>query len=233
MPFESLDYHLGKPIHTDERVIDKIVYQRRGGGCGQINPAFYFLLQSLGFDITLHHGRVWIGGELYAPYNHILTTVRFDDGSRWIVDTGFGKGSRFPLRLDAEAPQPDPHGTFSTRRSEGLAVDVLRSGKPMYRFYDEPTVLADFEQVEWWFRTSPDSMLLQNMFCSLPIENGWVTLKDDTLIVVNGKDTRTQVFADDAEILEAYEKWFGMTLDRRPTPSPYLRGSVRMAFEEK
>jgi N-hydroxyarylamine O-acetyltransferase len=76
-------------------------------------------------------------------------------------------------------------------------------------------------------------MLLQNMFCSLPLEDGWVVLKDDLLAVTRGKETTTEKLADDAAVLDAYEKWFGITLDKRPTPSPYLRASVRMAFEEK
>ncbi|ONK15531.1 arylamine N-acetyltransferase [Streptomyces sp. MP131-18] len=233
VPFESIDYHLGKEIYyKDERVVDKIVRQRRGGGCGEINTAFLYLLQSLGYDVTAHHARVWIGGELNAPYNHFMMTVVID-GATWIVDVGFGKGSRFPVLLDAAEPQPDPHGRFSTRRVSDKATDVLCDGKPQYQFYEGPLSMADFEQVVWWYRTSPDSMLLQNMFCSLPLENGWVILKDDKLTITTGKESRTEVLADDAEILAAYEKWFGVKLDARPTPSPYLKDRVRMAFEEK
>ena len=36
VPFETIDYHLGKEIFIDERVVEKIVYQNRGGGCGEI-----------------------------------------------------------------------------------------------------------------------------------------------------------------------------------------------------
>lgn len=233
VPFESIDYHLGRQIYyRDMRVVRKIAEQRRGGGCGEINTAFYFLLQSLGFDITLHHGRVWIGGKLADPYNHVMATVEID-GSSWIVDPGFGKGPRHPVLLDSEEPQKDPHGSFSTRRPNDRWVDVLCNGKPQYRFHTGPAELADFEQVLWWYRTSPDSLFLQNLFCSMPLEDGWVLLKDDVLTVTRGGESRTEKLADDETVLEAYEKWFGMKLDKRPKPSPFLKKTVRMAFEEK
>ncbi|MFD7409215.1 arylamine N-acetyltransferase [Streptomyces sp. NPDC059866] len=233
VPFESLDYHLGREIHyKDERIVDKIVHQRRGGACGETNSSFYFLLKALGFTVHVRHGRVWIGGKLRDPYNHLLVTAEIE-GARWLVDVGFGKGSRFPILLDSPEAQSDPHGVFSVRKVDDRATDVLRDGKPQYRVYDDPTSLSDFDQVIHWYRTSPDSMLLQNMFCSLPLDDGWVVLKNDVLTITRGTEKTTEKLPDDAAVLAAYEKWFGITLEKRPTPSPYLRDSVRMAFEEK
>ncbi|MEV8019162.1 arylamine N-acetyltransferase [Streptomyces sp. NPDC086554] len=233
VPFESLDYQLGREVHyKDKRVVDKIVHQRRGGGCGEINTSFFYLLETLGYSVRLHHGRVWIGGELKAPYNHLLVSAEID-GRRWIVDTGFGKGSRYPLAMDTADAQPDPHGEFSLRAVDDRSTDVLCNGKPLYRFYDDPVTLSDFDQVIWWYRTSPDSLLLQNMFCQLPLDDGWVLLKDDVLSITRGKETTTEKLADDAAVLAAYEEWFGISFDERPTPSPHRSSSVRMAFEEK
>jgi N-hydroxyarylamine O-acetyltransferase len=92
--------------------------------------------------------------------------------------------------------------------------------------------LSDFDQVIWWYRTSPDSLLLRNMFCRLPLDDGWVLLKDDVLTITRGKETKTEKLADDAAVLAAYENWFGIKFEKRPTPSPYRSPSVRMAFEE-
>lgn len=223
VPFETLDYHLGREIyHKDERAVDKIVYEHRGGGCGEVNTSFYFLLLALGFNARPHHGRVWFGDHLHGPYNHIVGTVEID-GEHWIVDVGFGKISRYPLLRNDGTPQKNRHGEFSVRRVDDRTTDVYRNGTPQYRFYeDEVDLERDFDQVVWYFRFSPDSPTLQNLVCSRPTEDGWVTLKDDVLILVTGKERTVEKLADDGEVLAAYEKWFGFKLEQRPVPSPYV-----------
>lgn len=224
VPFDTLDFHIPREIHyKDLRVVEKIVYERRGGVCGETNTAFHFLLRSLGFATTMHHGRVWFGDRLYAPYNHFLLSADVD-GRTWIVDVGFGKVSRYPLLRDTEEPQRNAHGEFLVRKVDGRTYDVFRNGKPQYRFYDDEVDLSvDLDQVVWWMSTSPQSPTLQNMICSRPTEDGWVTLKDDVLTVVSGAVRETEQLAGDAEVLAAYEKWFGFTLERRPAPGPHAR----------
>ncbi|MGW3725255.1 arylamine N-acetyltransferase family protein [Streptomyces sp. NPDC000851] len=231
VPFDNLDYHRGAEICMDERAVDKVVHEHRGGLCGEINTAFYFLLRSLGFDVTLHQGRVQIAeGVTTAPYHHVLMTVAID-GVRWIADIGFGKSSRHPLRLDCDELQPDPHGEFRTRWLDRRSVEVQRNGTPQYIVYDEPVELIDFRQTMWWYRTSPDSPFLQNLVCSLPLENGWVILRDDVLTVTTGGERRTEKLPDDAAVLAAYEKWFGIRLEKRPAPSPHMNNAIRFSFD--
>ncbi|HEY7477344.1 MAG TPA: arylamine N-acetyltransferase, partial [Actinomycetota bacterium] len=41
VPFENLDIHLGRPIVLDpERLVRKVVAERRGGFCYELNGAF-------------------------------------------------------------------------------------------------------------------------------------------------------------------------------------------------
>ncbi|MFH9134328.1 arylamine N-acetyltransferase [Streptomyces sp. NPDC017524] len=231
VPFDNLDYHRGAEIRMDERAVDKIVHQHRGGLCGEINTAFYLLLKSMGFDVTLHQGRVHIpGGGTTGPYHHVVMTVTVDD-TRWIADIGFGKSSRRPLLLDRVKPQLDPHGEFVVRRLDRRSVEVLRNGTPQYILYEEPVELTDFRQTMWWYRTSPDSPFLQTLVCSLPLENGWVILRDDQLTVVSGDRKQTEQLVDDDAVLAAYEKWFGMKLEERPVPTPYTNDSLRFSFD--
>ncbi|MEU7799818.1 arylamine N-acetyltransferase [Micromonospora arborensis] len=230
IPFETIDYHLGKEIVVDERVVDKIVYQHRGGGCGEINTAFHYLLESLGFDITLHQGRVWLGRQFTPPYNHSMSTVRIG-ADRWLVDVGLGRSSRYPLRLDSTEPQEDPHGRFSTERVADNATDVYRADELQYRFYDEPIDVQDGLQVLWWYRTSPDSPFLQNLSCTLPTENGRIILRENKLVVIDGDKRRIERLTDDQALLDAYEKYFGIKLDKPPVPSPHANKSMRMTYE--
>ena len=59
VPFENLDIHLGRKIVCDEsRFLHKIVNERRGGFCYELNGAFAALLRGLGFQVTLLSARV-------------------------------------------------------------------------------------------------------------------------------------------------------------------------------
>ncbi|MEU5340573.1 MULTISPECIES: arylamine N-acetyltransferase [unclassified Streptomyces] len=215
VPFENLGYHLGEEILMDERVVDKIVRERRGGGCYEVNPALALLLESLGYDVSVMPGRVWIKDELTAPLCHLALKVRAE-GNSWLVDVGFGRNSRYPLSLETEEVQEDPHGRFQISAADDGGVDVRVNGTLQYRVYDVPCSVSDFGPTLWWYRTAPDSPFLQNLFCSLPTENGRVTLKEDQLTVVVGGNRESRRLADEHEILEAYDKWFGIKLGQLP-----------------
>jgi N-hydroxyarylamine O-acetyltransferase len=213
VPFENLDYHLGEPIHMDEQVLDKIVRRRRGGGCYETNPALSFLLTALGYDVVILPGQVY-RERLGAPLCHLALRVDIE-GERWLVDTGFGRNSRLPLRFDFRGPQADAHGEYLIVDVPG-GIELRLNGKPLYRLDDRPCRLEDFRPTLWWWRTCPDSPFMQDLFCSLPTEDGRVTLKGDQLTVVAGNERTVTELVDDAAVLAAYKKYFGFGLDVVP-----------------
>src|SRR5881227_3604080 len=53
IPFKNLDIHLRRSIRLDlERLFQKLVVQRRGGLCYELNGLFAALLRVLGFPVT-------------------------------------------------------------------------------------------------------------------------------------------------------------------------------------
>src|SRR5215212_11481530 len=87
IPFENLDIHWKRPIVVDvERFIDKIVRERRGGFCYELNGAFAALLRELGFDVQMLSGRVMSAdGNFGPPFDHMALLVN----GQWIADVGF------------------------------------------------------------------------------------------------------------------------------------------------
>lgn len=216
VPFENLDYHLNEEIYMDERVIDKIVHRRRGGGCYELNPALYFLLCSLGYSVQVHPGRVWVKGDLSPPLCHLVLKVRLD-GTSWLVDAGFGTCSRQPLLLDSTEPQHDPHGEYQLRSASDGGTDVLLDGQPQYRVGADPCDLSDFGPTLWWYRTSPDSPFLQDMFCTIPTVDGRVTIKGQTLSRKSGGEKQKEEITDETALLRKYEELFGIELEKLPS----------------
>ncbi|MCX4696554.1 arylamine N-acetyltransferase [Streptomyces sp. NBC_01408] len=230
VPFENLDYHLGQEVHLDERVVEKIVHQGRGGACYEVNPAFGLLLEALGYQVEILSARVRRPDGLGAPLGHLALRVTVA-GDAYLVDVGFRRNPRRPLLLGTEAVQYDPDGAFRFGSPDQGEFDLIRDGEPMYRVDGRARELAEFRPSLWWFRTCPDSPFLQDVFCSLPTVEGRVTLKGRTLTRRVHDEVLVEHLSDDIEVFEAYHKHFGITLDRLPAEPVRPEGSRGIAVE--
>ncbi|MGW0843525.1 arylamine N-acetyltransferase family protein [Streptomyces sp. NPDC002787] len=227
VPFENLSIHLGEEIVLEEkRLLDKVVGERRGGFCFELNGLFGALLAALGYDVTLLAARVYgEEGRLGIPYDHLALRVRTVDGGDWLVDVGFGTNSHCPLEFGNRGEQEDPGGTFrvveADRESGGREfgdLDVFRDGKPQYRLELRPRALGDFVAGAWWHSTSPASHFTRSLVCSRVAEDGGrITLSGRTLTVTSAEgDREVTELTTDGEVLAAYRERFGMELGRVP-----------------
>ncbi|MEV7968665.1 arylamine N-acetyltransferase [Sphaerisporangium sp. NPDC088356] len=215
VPFENLSIHLGEPIVLDgPSLVEKVVDRRRGGFCYELNGAFGTLLTALGYQVTLLSARVFEDDRPGPPFDHLALRVDLDEP--WLVDVGFGKFSRHPLRLEARDDQHDPGGVFRITEHGG-DVDVILDGRPEYRLDLRPYELGDFVPTCWWQQTSPLSHFTRSLTCSLMTEPGRVTLSGTKLISTVDGERREHVLDGDADVLAAYRTYFGITLDRVPT----------------
>jgi N-hydroxyarylamine O-acetyltransferase len=220
VPFENLDIHLGERIVLDTDLLaDKIVRRRRGGFCYELNGLFGELLSTLGYRVTLLAARVFGEQRLGPPFDHLALRVDLDHP--YLVDVGFGRLFREPLRLDTADPQHDRDGDFALRPvGEYGDLDLYRDGTPEYRLETRPRELAEFGPTCWYHQTSPDSHFTRGPLCSRPTATGRVTLNGSRLIRQEG-EYRTERTLSDEEALAAYRDLFGMVLDRLPsTPAP-------------
>ncbi|WP_181771994.1 arylamine N-acetyltransferase family protein [Amycolatopsis pittospori] len=216
VPFENLSIHLGEPIVLDpEALFDKIVRRRRGGFCYELNGLFAALLRELGFDASLRSAKVFRpDGTLGPPFDHAAIRVELDEP--WLADVGFGRFSRFPLRLAATEAQADPGGEFLFLDAPYGDIDVLLDGKPQYRIEQRARNLDEFTPTAWWQATSPDSHFTQGPTTSLPTEHGRATLAGDKLIVTTHGVREETRLSSDQEVLDVYRKEFGIDLVRVP-----------------
>ncbi|MFD9127268.1 arylamine N-acetyltransferase [Kitasatospora sp. NPDC059571] len=218
VPFENLSVAFGEPIELTEQALwEKLVTRRRGGFCYELNGAFGALLGALGYRVELLSARVLDGERAGPPFDHLALRVELD-GPR-LVDVGFGRFSRGPLRLDTGAPQQDPGGVF-TVTEHGRDLEVAMDGAPQYRLDRRPYELADFAPTCWWQATSPDSHFTRSTTCSRPDGDGRVTLAGTRLVTTAADGTRTERELTGAQALEAYRELFGITLERLPPSAP-------------
>jgi N-hydroxyarylamine O-acetyltransferase len=102
IPFENLTPLLKQPVNLDaESLQRKLVHERRGGYCYELNGLFALALDALGFRVTRLGARVVYLGDVnsFPPRTHMLLRVDVGDES-WIADVGFGgMVLTAPLRL--------------------------------------------------------------------------------------------------------------------------------------
>ena len=91
IPFETIDmYRCTEPPDLEPaRVFDKLVAQRRGGYCFELNALFEALLASLGYRVRPCLCRAVCGAKVKDPINHRAVLVELD-GKEVLVDVGFG-----------------------------------------------------------------------------------------------------------------------------------------------
>lgn len=222
VPFENLDIAVKRKIVLDEdTILRKIIHQRRGGFCYELNGAFAALLKALGFHTTLLSARVArdTGGES-PEFDHLA--LRVDLEQPWLVDVGFGESFLEPLRLETERNQIDPAGTFRLMQTgERLQLEKLgRNGnwKPQYSFALTPRSLEDFAGMCHYHQTSPESHFTQNRICSQATPEGRITLSGMKLIVTrNGHREEIELTSED-EREKALQQHFGIELGNRTLP---------------
>jgi N-hydroxyarylamine O-acetyltransferase len=210
VPFENLD--IGRrPIAIDENAfVRKIVEERRGGFCYELNGAFALLLRSLGFGVEhLSAGVARDEGGFGPEFDHLSLLVTAD-GDRWLADVGFGDSFVLPLRFAVDVDQKDPAGTFRIAR-DGEAHVLIRDGKPQYRFTLDVHALDEYAPRCLYHQTSPESTFTQKSVCSLATPAGRITLSGRKLITTeNG--TRSERDLSESEWEAELRDRFGVTL---------------------
>jgi N-hydroxyarylamine O-acetyltransferase len=217
VPFENLGRYLGEQVDLEESaLLDKVVRQRRGGLCYELNGAFGLLLRDVGFDVRLLAGRVMRRDGVFGPpLDHLALRVELDEP--WLVDVGFGRFSIRPLRLTTTEEQPDPAGQFTVRPAPHGDVDVLCDGNVVYRLEVRPRELEDFQAMAWWHANSPASPFAHGPTCSLVRPGGRVTVAGDRLIETTGDERTECVLEGDDAIRALYREHFGIILGQVPT----------------
>jgi N-hydroxyarylamine O-acetyltransferase len=215
VPFENLDNHIGRQIILDEeKVIRKIVEERRGGICYELNGAFYALLRALGFEVSmLSAGVAREEGGFDPPFDHMTLLVQLEE--RWLADVGFGDSFREPLLLDRRSEQMQDNDAYRLIEDHDHLILERRETdlwKPQYRFNLEPHQYSDFADMCHYHQTSPESPFTKRRTCTIATPQGRITVTGHRLITtINGTKSERELAGED-EWSSALREHFGIEL---------------------
>jgi N-hydroxyarylamine O-acetyltransferase len=215
VPFENLDIHLGRRIRLEpEALFHKLVRERRGGFCYELNGLFGWLLDSLGYAVTRLSARVYSSaGALGPEFDHLALRVDLD--RPFLCDVGFGEGFLEPLPL-----RPGEHAegdrAYRLSREDGDWRYERRAGgerwERQYRFTLAPRRMEEFLPMCEFHQTSPESPFTRRRLCTLATAGGRLTLSEGRLIETRGVERKTTpVEGPEAEAAVLRER-FGIRL---------------------
>src|SRR6266850_673901 len=203
VPFENLDIGFGRQIICDEsRILNKIVTERRGGFCYEMNGAFSALLRAVGFNVTLLSARVSGDDGSDGPeFDHLALRVELEEP--WLADVGFGDSFVEPLLLEPGLEQEQFGRRYRLTSADGglcLEANSNEAWKKQYAFTLQPRELSEFAGMCHYHQTSPDSHFTRKRVCSLATPEGRITVTGDKLI-----ETRNGVRKE--RVLQGDEEW--------------------------
>jgi len=215
VPFENLDISLGRKIICEEnRFLHKIVDERRGGFCYEMNGAFAALLRELGFQVTLLSARVSEGDGRNGPeFDHMALRVELEED--WLADVGFGDSFVDPLRLEPGLEQEQFGHRYRLTSADGglcLEANSKEAWKKQYAFTLQPRELSEFAAMCHYHQTSPDSHFTQKRVCSLATPEGRITVTGDKLIETRNGVRKERVLQGDEEWRAVLKDRFGLSL---------------------
>ena len=217
VPFENLDVFYRRPILLDGvSLYKKIVEERRGGYCFEMNGIFSLVLQEMGFKVTNLLARVTIDGIHYTTKTHQAILVEMG-GNKWLADVGFGNdGIIAPLILEENTEQRQFAHTYRLITNPTLGY-VLQKKKEdgyysLYAFTLDECSPEDFLMSNHFTATFPESFFLTMRMCTMPTKDGRITLTDNHFKVVKNDDVLDTPIAHDYEFSAPLKEHFGLDL---------------------
>ena len=213
VPFENLDIAWKREIRVDsDAFVQKIVDERRGGFCYELNGAFAWLLQELGFKVTLLSARVPRADGSEGPeFDHL--TLRVDLEEAWLADVGFGDSFIQPLRLQTNVEQRQYGQSFRiVEQGEDLRLERLEARwKTEYVFNLKARRLEEFAAMCRYHQTSQESPFTQKRVCSMLTADGRLTLSDMRLITTRNGVRQERTLPSAGEWWAVLKKKFGVS----------------------
>ena len=218
VPFENLDIHNGIPIELEvNKLYVKIIINRRGGFCYELNGLFYELLNALSFNVKRISARVYDKEKGYGKeYDHLAILVTIDS-VEYLSDVGFGEFALLPLKIEPGVIQDGLVGDYIIHKQENNYYQVSKSEngqlKPEYIFTDTARELNEFKEMCWYHQTNPQSHFTQKKLITIATPDGRITLTGDNLKIWHAGLVNEIDLEDESVFRSMLMRYFNIRMD--------------------
>lgn len=216
IPFENLDvFHARKePSLKTAELFKKIVTERRGGYCFELNGLFYKLLETLGFSCYCAAARIVLGRDYRTPIAHRVIIVELD-GKRYFCDVGFGgPAPTVPILFEegvvSESPSGYRHRFIKNGTENVLEVELEGEFIPMMIFEERVCDELDFIPLNAFCALSEQEPFIKKQMLWKNLADGKCSIDGEILRIKQNGEEREEVLDTEEKLRNALIKWFGI-----------------------
>lgn len=217
IPFECLDIHLHNPISLNlEHLFEKVVINKRGGFCYELNFLFYNFLLEVGFDCKIISASIIKDNGAVGPeFDHMAIIVSFEND--WLVDVGYGDLFIEPIKISDGYTKKDWFKSYRFDQLEEARFLLSESSNGLeftarYEFTQEPRSVEDFYDQCSIKQFSEDSHFVRNRICTMPNLKGRTTLLNDRLIIRKHQERAEYSVDSESDYRQILQETFGIKL---------------------
>lgn len=212
IPYENFD--IMNKLHFNlsiDKLFAKIITNKRGGYCYELNILFFILLKSLGFKARLLAAQIISkGGEIGDYFDHPLIIVELERD--WLLDVGNTKWFTSPLLLPHILDIDSNASAFTIQFENDKFILYQKTEDidvPCYQFNLNEVKPLDFVticQKKW---TTPNSKYTKHYIISKFANGQRITLRNDLMTHLSGSiQINTPIF-DKNEFKNFVSEHFG------------------------
>ncbi len=218
IPYENIDILNSHPLDlSPEALYKKIVLNKRGGYCFEVNGLLSAFLKELGFEVFDFGARFLRDQKILSFRRHRVVGVKLD-GEIYILDVGIGqKAQKHPLKLEAGLIQEQFSESYKFEKNsqdEWVLYDLHKGEwREFYSFFEDNWLDVDFEPASFYCEKHQNSVFNKDYMLAIKTPTGRKSLNGrDFKIFENDELIYMEENLCDARLKEIIEKEFGIIL---------------------
>ena len=226
IPYNNFDIYFSGivPALDEESLFEKIVRQKRGGYCFELNGLYSQLLRDLGYQVEEYFARWHFGGCDPLPMRRHRICKVVCEGKAFISDVSIGSaGSVIPFDFEFDKVQPRRVRDYRFIRDEklGVLLEAISGNTwvPYYSFTTDPHFPLDFEYANFYCASYADSIFRKKFFMHRQSEDIQYYIEDlqqpgvpfNFCIRKSRNDIKKTAVRDQSHLTEILNQFFSFT----------------------
>ena len=212
--FENIDQQLGTPVSLDvKETYEKIVVNKRGGWCFEVNNLFGWALREIGFEVKFLAGYVDEDHpEKGDASTHMFLRVNCDEPL--MVDVGFGGGqlSAIPIKQTSSSQAPYTITMSHQDNNRWQYLETSHGTTSSFNFSLQAVEIDFFNDVHQYLQTNSASSFVRTLTAQRRLKNKHIVLRGRVMSTFTKNEKHKLLINSATELQERLNRDFNLDI---------------------